>query len=255
MNRIITLKEVRKDPVYLWDTNFVPAPVFNVKEYQEKLDSIAGKSRGQSILKLIWGGAAFSVEYTKWEGHSPIASVRKPKFALYKKVNGVEKYIPIRRWIIAQRQEAEQLEEPTFQDERGVNKPLAPIQFEDYSPYIYIGDHSLCSPDCCRDRICLGDYKAPGPEELHLVLEHTYKLASEFEGNPYLAINPELQDKIDRDVAYSEEKRREKHMDDFDYESREWFRIHGHRLDDSATPTTLKHGKYLDMGANNARRK
>lgn len=255
MNRIIRLKEARKDPPSKWTADWaVPFTTFDVNDYQDKLNKIAGFSRGEPILKLEWGGTASYEVYTEWVHGSPLSSVLAPKYAIRRIVNGVELKIPIRRWVIAQRAELEQLDRPKFTDERGITKPMGELNRSgEYTPYIFVGDHTYCAPDCCAKKICVGDYKDPGEAELSLIRKHTALLNLEFEGNPYSKVNSEFKEKIDRDVAYDEKKRKEKENEKFDEQSLEWFRLHGHRLSDSATPTTLKHGKFIDLGANNVK--
>lgn len=147
---IALLKRAIQDSPSSWDEGFVDAPYFPVKEYQDRLDQIAGKYGNQSVLRLEWGGAERVLSPTKWANGVPIENEWRPKHAMKRKheyLIGVLVFIPIRRWIITQWQTPHQLQsdvDETFTDETGTSNLVGKKPREgDYTPLIYIGDHSV----------------------------------------------------------------------------------------------------------------
>lgn len=237
---ILTAKQAIRDHWRDWDESFVPAPVFDVAAYQERLTAIGGQVKGQPILKLEWGGDAFITKYSDWDmAGNPINEVKIPRFAIPRrhKIMDYEMYIPVRRWIISEYKPPEQgrpddNSDNTFTDTRGVTCIVANKPVHQYIPYIYVGDHSKCPDDCCATKLCLGDYKAPDAAELNYLLEVTYKLQSEFYCDPFSPISMEQMAQIRKEYNDEEEKRREYDLNEFDAESMEIFKTHKHRLED-----------------------
>lgn len=227
----------------------VPPPAFNIAVYQEKIDAITGKSRGEPILRLEWGGDAYITRHDVWdEFGQPLSSVKLPRFALSRTHpvdSSLVEYIPIRRWIITQRQEPEQIEHEsnTFTDNRGVTCEIGDKPLADYTPLIYVGDHSQCSPDCCSERICLGDYKEPDNAELEWIAAATQKLHAEFKADPYSADNEMVVNDFVRDEIYKKEKEQEAADADYELYFKDWWKTHGHRIT-TDDPSVLQHGKY-----------
>lgn len=233
---MLTVKSAIRDHWADWDETYSPQPSFDVKSYQEKLDQVCGKSRGESIMKLFWGGSETIVKYTKWgPDGQPTAVETVPRFAIPRTsaIFGLRIYIPVRRWIICERMEPEQLgvgdeTDNTFIDERGV-KCYAGDKTDKkhlYVPYIYVGDHSKCPDDCCKDRVCLGDYKTPDQAELDYLLECTYNLHKDFKGDPYSTLSDEILAEINREYQSKEEKRLETEEIDFEAESKDLYNTH-----------------------------
>jgi len=249
---MITLaKSAIKDHWSDWDEKFIPAPEFDVQSFQEKLNEIAGKSRGNPILKLEWGGDATVTKYTAWDSWGkPTNLLINPRFAIPRRhpILDYEMYIPIRRWIITERAEPEQTRpdddfDNTFTDENGVVCKAGEKTVETYLPYIYVGDHSKCPPNCCETSLCLGDYKPPGNAELNYIREVTYKLVTEFYTDPYNPLNEAQMAKIRREQRDKREKRREAALNEFDDESRDIFNVTKHRLT-SDDPTVHSKGRF-----------
>lgn len=189
-----------KDPPSEWGHNFSTPPFGfgpeKQKEYQELLNKITGLSRDKPILLLEYGGSAKIYRYTDWDSSgNGKKEIYEPKYKLRRKssvaVNG-EILIPFRRWVISQRCEPEQYrldskDDTTYTDEEGRVREVAKKPKELYTPLIYIGDHSFCLPNCCEHRLCPGDYKHPGIEELKWVAEKTHLLKTEMITDPYSA--------------------------------------------------------------------
>lgn len=255
---MITLaKSTIADHWSYWDEKFVPAPPFNVEAFQEKLDIIAGKSRDKSILRLEWGGNATVTRYTDWDGFgNPTHLEIRPRYAIPRrhKILDYEMYIPVRRWIITERMEYEQSRpdddsDVTFTNENGIVCLGGKKEKETYLPYIYVGDHSNCPPDCCKTKLCLGDYKVPNEAELNYLRSVTRKLATEFYGNPYSQLSDEQMAKIRREYKETAEKRKEAALNEFDDESRDIFNVIKHRLT-SDDPTVHAKGRFHFMEDN-----
>lgn len=241
-----------KDHWSTWDHNYVEAPSFNVEAYQQRLNEIAGFSRDQPILKLMWGGSEYITKYYEWDSFgTPQKSHKIPRFALHRKnpILGCMEYIPIRRWIIVERAEPEtyDYDDPkagnVFTNEYGIECQIAEKPRDFYTPYIYVGDHSKCSSDCCKDRICLGDYKIPGVDELDLVLEHTWKAARDRSVNPYGTLSSDEVEQLTKEAEYKRSLLKQKIDDEMDYEAKNWFHVHGHRITED-DPTVLAKGKF-----------
>lgn len=228
---ITVAKRAIKDYWGDWGEALTPPPTFNVPEYQEKLDTICGKSRGESIMRLEWGGNSTITQYTEWGiGGEPVKAAIRPRFAIPRThpllMNRM--YIPIRRWIITERSEAGQRKpwdnfDNEFTDENGVVCQAADKTHHghEYVPYVYVGDHSKCAPDCCADRLCLGDYKHPDEAELNYLARCKSKLEKEFFCDPYNPLSEAQLAKINMENKEIREKRLETQENDFDYESKQ----------------------------------
>lgn len=241
---LVVAKSAIKDHWADWTESYVPAPPFNVKEYQEKLDDVCGVSRDVSIMKLEWGGDATIAKYTEWDAFGkPSRAEIVPRFAIPRThaTFGTRVYIPVRRWIISELKEPEQSLpdddfDNTFTDEYGATCRVSEKPIYQYVPYIYVGDHSKCPPNCCKERLCLGDYKAPGKAELDYLLKCTYNLKKDFFCDPRSIQTDAQLEKINREIRDKQEKRRETLENDLNDESKDWFNAHGHRIkDDYAT--------------------
>lgn len=242
-----------KDHSSKWDRSFVPAPQFDVDAYQAELNKIAGLSRGEPILKLEWGGSSTVTKYTSWDlAGNPTSAQIVPRFALSRnnEILDVTEYIPVRRWIISQKNEEGQYRpwdnsDNVFTDGRGVNCEIADKTDigHKYLPYIYIGDHSKCPKNCCATRLCLGDYKIPDGAELSYIKQITYRLANEFTADPYSPISEREIEKYRSNHRYELEKRSEAVLSEQEAETKEWLKIHGHHLDDAnlKKPTYIVH--------------
>lgn len=240
-----------KDHWSQWTRDFVPAPDFDIESYQRKIDLIAGKSRDESILRLEWGGSGTVSKYTKWDSAGmPLEAELIPRHAIPRRNQILDfiEHIPIRRWIITQRQEPEQYgygddSDNTFTDEYGVVCKISEKPKSFYTPLIYVGDHSKCPADCCANTVCLGDYKAPDQSELDWITEATFKLASEFKNDPYKAMSGDMLDEAAKDVLEEVDAQRKQSEDMFNDRFKDWFNAHGHRLSDD-DPSVISHGKY-----------
>lgn len=214
-----------------WDEKLTPPPTFNVEAFQEKLNTIVGKSKGEPIMKLEWGGNATITQYTQWGvGGNPTKAEIRPRFAIPRThpLMDYRMYIPVRRWIISERSEAGQRRpwdnsDNEFTDENGVVCQAADKSHHghEYLPYIYVGDHSKCPPDCCAERLCLGDYKTPGDAELSYLAKCTRSLETDFFCDPYNPLSEVQIAKINREQKEIQEKRLESQENDFDYESKQ----------------------------------
>lgn len=190
-----------KDNPKDWPAEYcLPYGSFNVKNYQEKIDNIAGKSRGRSILRLVWGASQEIAifRYSEWDSFGrAISEVREPKYKIRRDgaLAGMILHVPVRRWIIEQLQEPEQYrideeEDTKFENEHGVTCKVAEKPTEMYTPLIYVGDHSVCEPNCCAKRLCLGDFKEPDQAELNWITRSTFQLSQEFNSkDPYRPFN------------------------------------------------------------------
>lgn len=233
-----------------WTREFTPSPNFNVKEYQESLDRVVGKSRGRSIMKVEWGGDATIVQYTQWDPYGkPVKAEIVPRYSVTR-VNefGMVDHIPIQRWIISELMEGEQLQadDPTnvsFTDENGTTCVVTDKNQFQYTPYIYVGDHSDCPTNCCEKRLCLGKYKVPGVEELDYLRECTWKLRQEFFADPYSQHSEDVTAKINVENKAKQEKRLESQENAFNDESKDWWNAHSHRITDE-DPSVLSHGRF-----------
>jgi len=251
---MLVAKRAIRDHWSDWDEKFQGAPDFNVKAYQERLDEVCGTSRGVPIMKLEWGGNATITKYTQWSPTGqPTGAKIVPRFAIPRRhpVFDHLMYIPIRRWVICERLEPEQLRpednsDNTFTDENGVVCEAGDKTdlVHQYTPYIYVGDHSKCPPDCCSERLCLGDYKQPGESELNYLLECTYKLSKDFYCDPYSPLSEAQIAQIRRDSKVEQENRRNDVQNALDDQSREWWSAHSHRIIDGDSPKAQAHGKY-----------
>lgn len=197
MSNLLVAKSKWKDKPSTWDSAFVdPYPTgFNPIEYQEALNEIAGFSKhGKEVLQVKWAGNYKS--YDKLDGvGNPII---EPKYKLvrqYITVSGFY-FVPIRRWIIEEHMTPEQLgvgddEDILHTDEYNILRKVANKPKEGtYTPLVYVGNHEFCPRDCCKERICLGDYKDPDKAELDYLKECTNKLKRERITNPHEKINP-----------------------------------------------------------------
>lgn len=239
---MLIAKKVIKDHWSDWDEKFISAPEFDVNLYQEKLNTVCGKSRGEPIMKLIWGGDATITKYTGWNSSGePIKADIIPRFAIPRThpIFGHKMYIPVRRWIICERSEPEQRlpddnSDNKFTDENGITCEVADKtqHAHEYLPYIYVGDHSKCPPDCCSERLCLGDYKHPDNAEIDYLIECTYKLRKDFFCDPYSPVNKAQVARILKEYNDEQEKRREAEEIDLEAENKEWLKTHGHNLAD-----------------------
>ena len=240
MSQILIAKRAIRDHWSDWTTEFSQPPQFDVNTYQERLNTICGKSRGEPIMKLEWGGNATMTKYTEWDSYgTPTKADIVPRFALTRahEFLDLEIYIPIKRWIISERMEAEQLRpddnsDNSFTNGYGVTCIASQKPKSFYTPYIYVGDHSKCAPNCCEKNICLGDYKLPTAAELDYLLECTYKLQSERIGDPYSPLTESQMMKIRSEYQTDREKRIAAQENDFDYESRDIHKTIKHHLDD-----------------------
>lgn len=232
---MLVAKRAIKDHWADWDTTYVSKPNFDVRGYQEKLDNICGKSRGESIMKLFWGGDETIQKFVKWGPDGQPSEVETvPRFAIPRtSFLGTRMYIPVRRWIICERMEPEQLQvesdaDNTFEDERGVKCYAGDKKDKKhlYVPYIYVGDHSKCPSTCCDDRICLGDYKEPDNAELHYLAECTYNLSKDFKGDPYSVLSKEEIAQFTKDYEYETEKASERNESEFEAESKALYNTH-----------------------------
>lgn len=200
---ILTTKHKWRDNPADWTTDYVPYPDgFGEREkeaYQTLINSITGLSRDKPILRLEWGGEEKVTRYDKWDSSgNPIHLIEEPKYKARREsriIPGVYHFLPMRRWVIAQRQEPEQYgygddSDNTYTDEFGVTKKPAEKPTELYTPLIFIGDHSKCEKDCCATRLCPGDYKHPGIPELDWIREKTKLLYKEFKADPYSPLSP-----------------------------------------------------------------
>lgn len=187
MSTILSVKSALKDDWRHWPAEYCKAPEFDRAGYQNKLDEIAGLSRGRSVLRLEWGGEEQVARYGALDFMSakPSELVYEPKYKLRREYLGSKVLVPFRRWVIAELMEWEEYayhdndSGTMFTDEQGVLRRAADKPRDLYTPLIYVGDHRLCKPDCCAEKICPGDYKAPDAAELFWVLESTYKLKTE----------------------------------------------------------------------------
>lgn len=248
MSDFVVARRALKDYWGDWSRDFVSAPPFSVSEYQERLNAICGKSRGYPIMKLEWGGNATIVKHDRWDSSgTPTHSIIMPRFAVPRKHEFLDhaEYIPIRRWIISERCEPEQYRpddnsDNTFTDENGVVCTAAEKPHQFYTPYIYVGDHSKCPPNCCEFKLCLGDYKHPDAAELDLLLEVTYSLKTEFFGNPYAPINEGQLARINKEHQSKAETRLEAEQTSFDEESRDiWKGVKRSITDEDLNQTTF----------------
>lgn len=244
-------KSAIRDHWSSWTESFVPAPVFDVNEYQQRLNDIAGLSNGKPILRLEWGGDATTVKYTEWDvTGTPSHAEIVPRYAIPRAseiLSGI-RYIPIRRWIITQRSEPEQHRpddnfDNTFVDNRGVLCIAGRKEVEFYTPYIYIGDHTKCPDNCCETRLCLGDYKTPSRDELDYIRDITYRLKTEFYADPTKPLDSATMDKIRKEENEKYLKKSEELDKQFDEESLDWWRTHSHRITED-DPSVLSRGKY-----------
>lgn len=243
---LVVAKRAIKDHWSDWDEKFVPAPVFDILAYQERLNEVCGLSRDKPIMKLEWGGNATITRYTGWDNYGkPINAEIAPRYAIPRDsilLPGLKRYIPIRRWIISELVEDEQLRpddntDNRYTDENGVSC-IAGVKTEHkYLPYIYVGDHSKCAPDCCKERICLGDYKAPGEPELSYLLKCTYNLKKDFYCDPRSPLSGANLAKVHKEYQSEHEnalERKEMALEsDLEYETKSWLKTHGHTLEDA----------------------
>lgn len=233
-----------------WTGQFVSAPPFDISAFQNQLNRITGLSRGLPILKLEWGCDAKVRKFSKWANGVPIESEDQPKFYF-------ERYhplilqvikVPVRRWVITQRTEPEQYgygdnSDNTFTDEYGSNNLLADKPKDgDYTPYIFVGDHSKCPIDCCKHKLCYGDFKEPNWAELEIITEHTFKLQKE-QIKPYQKLGREDYERIALENKNEQERRQVEADILTDLQSKDWWNTHGHRIT-SDDPSVLKNGKY-----------
>lgn len=253
-----------KDKPRDWGREFSPAPVFNVKEYQDKLNAIAGfTTTGEPVLKLFWGGDAASIKFTEWDLNIATKSELTPMF-YYNRRNPIslDSYdqIPIRRWIVAEAAEpsqyrAEDDSDTWFTDPDGVKrqKTLKPKNVF-YRAWIVIGDHSKCHADCSKDKLCYGDYAHPNEEYLGFCREATYHLMHDpTRRDPRRPMTHEEVDQL-RQEALKENESSDaalnEHMKDF---ARDWWSAHQHRIT-SDDPSVLKHGRFhFTKGKENVR--
>lgn len=189
----------------LWTTQFQAPPVFNIKEYQEKLDQIAGKTQqGEPVLRLVWGGSEWKLKAVAWDSWgTPIEWDRVPRHAfLSKDPLTFGRPVPIRRWIIEENTDAGQLEAMG-------GKNHGNLQFTEkgfYTPYIIIADHSKCHNCKANEFKCFGDYKAPGYDELQFITEVTYKLLASRKQDPRKGIDLDLAAELTEKPNVEEEK-------------------------------------------------
>lgn len=248
---LVTVKQAIKDYPGNWDITLVPPPPFNSQAYQNRLNEITGLSDGFPILKLEWGGNTTVKKNEKWDSQGmPILISTQPKHAIPRRSLILEELqlVPIRRWIITQYQTKAQLRvddnsDNTFTNEAGVNCIAGDKSQDPYTPLIYIGDHTNCPKDCCKKKICLGDYKEPGIAELNWVLESTFKLQSDRIIDPRKEITPEDMAAVTREVLDELDEKKKKAEENIDDWFNDWIRTHGHRIT-SDDPSVLTHGKY-----------
>lgn len=164
-----------KDRPSTWGSALTPPPSFNISEYQEKLNKIAGfTQQGEPVLRLVWGGndtKLVAIEFDSFGNPTEFGRMARHAFES-KKLETWGELIPIRRWIIEENTDAGQLEALG-------GKNHGNIQYTEkglYTPYIIIADHSKCKDCKASEFKCFGDYKAPGHEELLFLTEVTYKL-------------------------------------------------------------------------------
>lgn len=209
------LKTAMRDHWSSWPDEYCHAPdSFDRKAFQEKLDTIASKSRERSILRLEWGGEETVKKYSRWDTFGrPTHETIEPKYKLRRKSSsGVTELIPVRRWIITELCEPEQYglgnnEDIKFENEDGFLCQATEKPKEWYTPLIFVGDHSHCPKTCCETRICLGDYKAPDNAELNWIKEKTYLLTTERITDPKRPIGPAEIAKIVADLELSQPKK------------------------------------------------
>lgn len=236
-----------------WGAELNPPPSFDVLGYQEKLNQIAGLSRGKPIVKLFWGGNVTEKVWKEFANGIPTKFENEPLFHIKRPHPILLDYqkIPIRRWILTQRTEPEQYgygddSDNTVTDETGQTRLMGYKPKEFYTPYIFIGDHSICPKDCSERKRCYGDYKLPSQAELDLVAEHCYLARQDgFNVNPYQRITQPDIAKGESEIKSKLQAEKEKKNAELDLQSLDWFRTHGHRL-----RTDFPKGRFIFLGQN-----
>lgn len=218
---IVKVKAAWNDDWRDWPAEYTPAPDFDRVEFQQKLDDIAGLSRGRSILRLEWGGEEQVSRYGALDEGSakPSEIVFEPKYKLRRWYLGAKVLVPFRRWVIAQLMEWEEYgygddTQTTFIDEQGVLRRAADKPRDFYTPLIYVGDHGKCPKDCCDEKLCPGDFKHPGAAELMWVMEKTYKLQTERIKDPkQVGFTDHQKLKIAAEINAAQQQKRKKFKD------------------------------------------
>lgn len=244
VQQIIKAGDPRRDKPSTWTTDFVPHPSFDAEDFQKRIDRAAGLSRGNSIIKLVWGGDAKKRIFTKWEYlAAPVDYKDVPEFAFHRKAkNSVRaEKIPIRRWFLTERHEPEQYAadndaDAYFSDGSGYSKQLREKPREGfYTPLLLIADHSKCPQNCGAEAVCLGDYKDPSEEEiLWLKKGAAWIKDNAVIFNPRKAMNAQNTQMVlehhERRILALDEALLEAEMMQYEMEMRDWWRTHGNRL-------------------------
>lgn len=219
-NKIITVRPAVKDHWRDWGREYSKPPdSFDREAYQERLDKIAGTSRGRSILRVVWGGEEKVKFYSEWSNGAPVAEIVEPKYKVRRRaVLGGHELIPMRRWVIEQLYEWEQYgygddSGTTFTNERGETLKAFEKERDYYTPLIFVGSHAGCPKTCSDERLCLGDYKHPDEAELFWVLEKTYLLQTERIVDPRGKTMSEAEKKAVKQETLNSEAEKRKELD------------------------------------------
>lgn len=201
-----------RDRASLWTAELTPPPSFDIKSYQEKLNQIAGfAQQGEPVLRLVWGGNSTVVKKVGLE------EIQVPRHAFAKR----GERIPVRRWIIEENTDAGQLEAMG-------GKNHGNLQYQErglYTPYIIIADHSKCHDCKAADFKCFGDYKHPGYEELHFLVEVTYKLLTSKQ-DPRKELDLDLVAEMVKAEKPNKEELEQKDSEEERKRIREWLKTH-----------------------------
>lgn len=239
-----------KDRPSQWDSSLTPAPVFDIKSYQDKLTKIGGiTQQGEPVLRLTWGGDStklVAIEHDDFGNPTQFGRMARHAFES-KKLETWGQLIPIRRWFIEENTDAGQIEALG-------GKNYGNVQVEEkgfYTPYILIADHLKCK-DCKADEFkCFGDYKAPGHEELLFLTEVTYKLTASRKQDPRKGLDMGLaKQMIDSNKPNEEEEKALEHEENLRW-VKDYMKTRGNLLYASNTVKSTNHVQPADDPSSN----
>jgi hypothetical protein len=165
--------QFRDDPSN-WTDDHSPAPDnFERQAFQQKLDEICGTARGQSIVRVVWGGEEEIEVPVDFTTHGTATEYRK--IGRHRtRVPGVAGKVRKRRWIFEEWQPPEQIPQDQFIRlpwAGGLFVPPSVVEAEAKGEWVEIyivADHTKCLPEVCNslEYFCFGDYREPGAEDL-----------------------------------------------------------------------------------------